>query len=247
MSEPWVVIETSGRGGSVGLAVGGAVAREVPLDPARRHNRDLAPAVAALLADAGLKPSDLFGVMVGVGPGSYTGLRVGIMSAKALAWATGCRLVPVPTFHAIAERTPEPVTAVNVIADALQGLVYVQRFQRGEAGWEAADELRIEPAAAMAERIDAGEWVSGPGLAVHDGAIPPAVPRVPDEYRRPTVTAVFRAGGRLPAVGGADLLRLEPLYLRGSSAEEKAKAAISAAAGTPLATPAGPPAVGSGP
>ena len=119
MSETWLLLETSGRGGRIGVAVAGRVVRSANLDAARRHNRDLAPAVAALL------PSDgLTGVMVSVGPGSYTGLRVGVMSAKALAYATGCRLVAVPTFHTIAEQTPPEATTVEVIADALQGQVY---------------------------------------------------------------------------------------------------------------------------
>lgn len=227
MSEPWLILETSGRGGSVGLALNGAVVRTVALDPARRHNRDLAPAVAGLLADAGLTPKDVTGVMVGVGPGSYTGLRVGIMSAKAFAWATGCRLVPVPTFHAIAWRTPVVATVVDVISDALQGMVYVQRFRGNGERMEPADDLRIEPAAEWAARIEPDGWVSGPGLAVYDGLIPARVPRVPKEFWTPTIDTMYLAGGRLPAIGAEELARLEPLYLRGSSAEEKAKASVS--------------------
>ena len=222
MSEPWLVIETSGRGGSVAVAVGGDF-RTTLLDPARRHNRDLAPAVAALLADFALKPAAVAGVMVGVGPGSYTGLRVGLMSAKAFAWATGCRFVPVPTFHAVVERVSDEIAAVDVIADALQGLIYRQRFQRAGGPWEPADDLRIEPAAAWAERLPEGVAVSGPGLSVYDGLIRPEVVRVTAELRLPTAESVFAAGRRLPPVSGAALAGLEPLYLRGSSAEEKAK------------------------
>src|SRR5690349_2476808 len=142
MSEPWLLIETSGRGGSVGLAVGGRVARSAALDPARRHNRDLAPTCGELLAAEGLRPADLHGVMVSHGPGSFTGLRVGLMSSKVLAYATGCRLVAVPTFHAVAEQAPAEAGVVDVIADALQGHVYVQRFRR-------ADESHSEPAGGL--------------------------------------------------------------------------------------------------
>src|SRR5687768_10817067 len=127
MSENWLLIETSGRVGKVGLARGGAVARAADLDATRRHARDLAAAVDAHLKGEGLRPADLTGVMVGVGPGSYTGLRVGLISAKALAYALGCRLVPVPTFAAIAERAPAEAGHLWVIADALQGQIYLQR------------------------------------------------------------------------------------------------------------------------
>jgi tRNA threonylcarbamoyladenosine biosynthesis protein TsaB len=221
MDERWLVLETSGRGGRVGVAAGGRVVRSADLDPARRHNRDLAPTAAALLGAEGVKPAELTGVMVSVGPGSFTGLRVGVMSAKALAYATGCRLVAVPTFHAIAGQSPAGASVVEVISDALQGLVYSQRFRRvGVEQWDAADELRIEPAADWAGRLTAETWVSGPGVDVYDRVIPAAVPRV--AARVPGLAAVYRAGLRQAPLSAAEVMRLEPLYLRPSSAEEKA-------------------------
>jgi tRNA threonylcarbamoyladenosine biosynthesis protein TsaB len=223
MGERWLVLETSGRGGRVGVAAGGRVVRAADLDPARRHNRDLAPTVAGLLKAEGVRPADLAGVMVSVGPGSFTGLRVGVMSAKALAYATGCRLVAVPTFRAIAEQAPAEAAVVSVISDALQGLVYAQRFRRIDAEhWEPADELRIEPAAGWVKRLTADDWVSGPGVDVYDRAIPAAVPRVPSADRVPGAEGVFRVGSRLPPLTAQEVMRLEPLYLRPSSAEEKA-------------------------
>src|SRR5262245_38001918 len=120
MSESWLVIETSSRVGRLGLARGGIVVREAKLDETRRHARDLAATVGRLLTEEGLAPRDLTGVMVSIGPGGYTGLRVGVMSAKALAYATGCKLAAVPTFAAIAEQTPAEARQMWVIADALQ-------------------------------------------------------------------------------------------------------------------------------
>ena len=222
MDEPWLLLETSGRGGRVGLAAGGAVT-QAPLDPARRHNRDLAPAAAELLAAAGLAPKQLRGVMVSVGPGSYTGLRVGVMSAKALAYATGCRLVAVPTFHAIAEQSPPDAGHVDVVADALQGHVYVQRFRRvDEARWEPVNDLCIAYAALWASTLRPEIWVSGPGVEVHEKVIPAETLRVVAENRAPQLESLFRVGLRLPPLTRDDVMRLEPLYLRASSAEEKA-------------------------
>ena len=68
------------------------------------HARDLAPVTANLLAERGWSPRDLAGVVVGLGPGSYTGLRVGIMSARVFAYATGCALIGIGTFSAIASQ-----------------------------------------------------------------------------------------------------------------------------------------------
>ena len=222
MSEAWVILETSGRGGHVGLAVDDRVAGEVALDPARRHNRDLAPAMATLLADAGLKPADLAGVMVSVGPGSFTGLRVGVMTAKSLAWALDCRLVPVPTFHAIAEQSPDDATTVDVISDALKGLVYAQRFYRSDVGWLPVNDLRIVPAVDWAGDLSDEVWVSGPGVGLHAAIIPADTPQVPPAVRTASVTGVLRVGLRTDPLTPSEIAGLEPLYLRPSSAEEAA-------------------------
>jgi tRNA threonylcarbamoyladenosine biosynthesis protein TsaB len=223
MSESWLLIETSGRVGKVGLARGGAVVRAAELDASRRHARDLTGAVDALLKAESLGPRDLTGVMVSVGPGSYTGLRVGVMAGKALAYATGCRFVPVGTFAAVAEQAPAGAGALWVIADALQGQVYTRRFQRAGGRWAPADELRIGPADEWLHGLPAGVWVSGPGVKVYADRIPQTCHLVPEADREPSVAGLFAAGQGVRPATREELFALEPLYLRGSSAEEKAK------------------------
>jgi tRNA threonylcarbamoyladenosine biosynthesis protein TsaB len=219
MSGTWLVLETSGRLGRVGLARGGAIVRSRELAETRRLARDLAPLTGELLRQDGLAPREVAGVMVSIGPGSYTGLRVGIMSAKAFAYATGIPLIAVPTFAAIALQVPAEVETW-VIADGLQGLVYVQRFRAGAA----LDELRIAKAEDVLPAIPAGSVVTGPGVAVYEKSIPPGVRIVDEPDREPTLMSVFRAGSVLAPHSRELLFALEPLYLRGSSAEEKAKA-----------------------
>src|SRR5262245_21150612 len=73
-------------------------------------------------------------VIVIRGPGSYTGLRVGLMSAKAFAYATGCALLAVDGFQAIARQSPRDM--IDVIADAQRDLVYHQRYKRSPTGDE---------------------------------------------------------------------------------------------------------------
>src|SRR5262249_19484451 len=129
-----LILETSGRIGQVALAEGGEILSRRRLDEARRHARDLAPTLAEQLAAQGWRARDLNGIVGSRGPGSYTGLRVGIMSAKALAYATGCALLAVDTFTAIALQAPEAASRVEVVADAQQGRVYAQRFIHTPAG-----------------------------------------------------------------------------------------------------------------
>jgi len=221
MSERWLLLETSGRAGRIGLAVGDEV-REAALDPTRRHNRDLAPTVQGLLNAEGMTAKELTGVMVSIGPGSYTGLRVGAMSAKALAYATGCRLVPVPTFAIIAAQSPIDCVLVEVIGDALQGQAYVQRFQRGADGaWQTTEDLHIEPAAARLGRLTPEVWLSGPGITTFEKFISPEQKCVDTADRVPGLVALLNVGRRCPSLSREEIFRLEPLYLRGSSAEEK--------------------------
>lgn len=227
MSEAWLILETSGRVGKVGLARGGSVVRAVNLDDTRRHARDLAATVAEVLKAEGLAPTELTGVMVGRGPGSYTGLRVGLMSAKALAYATGCKLVAVDAFAAIARQAPPGAQKLWVIADALQGQIYLQRFTRTGDGWVPADELRITPLDESLPWTAAGAWVSGPGVKVYADRIPADCPLVVEVDREPRVESVFAVGAGLTPLAREELFALEPLYLRGSSAEEKAKGAAT--------------------
>jgi tRNA threonylcarbamoyl adenosine modification protein YeaZ len=199
MSGTWLILETSGRS-RVGVAVGGAVAAAEDLPAGRQQNRHLLPTVERLLRDCGLTPRSLTHVAVGIGPGSYTGLRVGLTAAKTLAYALGCSLVAVPTFAAVAADVPG---TVDVIGDALQGTIYVQRFTAGQA----VSELRIErfdewvvglAPLAPAGRGAGGEGVlsvAGPGLAVFGPKMPAGVVLSP--VVEPSVEAVFRVAQTL--------------------------------------------------
>jgi tRNA threonylcarbamoyladenosine biosynthesis protein TsaB len=225
MDEPALLIETSGRGGAVGLAFGTALHTR-HLDPARRHARDLAPAIAGLLAEAGLTPRDVKRVGVSVGPGSFTGLRVGIMSAKAFAYATGCELVAVPTFAALAEMWANPATThLHVVADGLQGMIYHEGFERTPAGWKTFRPLSLM-SIADEWRVEGGGWlgtvsgVTGLGSGLVEHTLPNNVPGTP--LAAPSLEAMRAVAGRLAALSRDEMLALEPLYLRGSSAEEKA-------------------------
>ncbi len=209
----WLILETSGRS-RVGVARDGAVLTSADLGGGRLHNRLLLPTVRELLTGHGIAPNSLAGVAVGIGPGSYTGLRVGITAAKTLAYAVGCSLAAVPTFQTIAEEVPG---TVDVIADALQGLIYVQRFTDGVA----TDELRIVPFDEWAGAAGGCVQVAGPGVVTFAAKLTAAVSSVVE----PSVAAVYRVALTLPPLTTDEMMKLEPLYLRGSSAEEKAKRA----------------------
>ncbi|MCI0704424.1 MAG: tRNA (adenosine(37)-N6)-threonylcarbamoyltransferase complex dimerization subunit type 1 TsaB [Planctomycetia bacterium] len=219
-----LILETSGRVARVGLARDDAVVRAAEIDTPRRQARELTILIDTMLKAESLRPAKLTGVMVSRGPGSYTGLRVGLMTAKALAYALGCELRAVDTFAAIAKQAPAEAQRVWVIADALQGQVYSQDYAFRHDGWLPANQLCILPVGAWAANLAVGDWVSGPGVSAYDEQIPRGNPRVVEADREPCVESVFVVGRRLfMPLTREEVFALEPLYLRGSSAEEKAK------------------------
>jgi len=220
-----LVLETSGKAGAVALASGSEILAVQHLDEARRHARDLAPVTAALLAERGWSPRDLAGVVVGLGPGSYTGLRVGVMSARALSYATGCALIGVGTFAAIAYQAPEGVDRLDVIADAQQDKVYAQPFARTAGGWQPTAALTVQPFAAWLAGREADTRVTGSGLRRWGPHLTDCECRTPEDSWDPRPESLLQLGlARYLAGERDDVYSLEPLYLRPSSAEEQWKA-----------------------
>jgi tRNA threonylcarbamoyladenosine biosynthesis protein TsaB len=223
-SEPrLLILETSGRVGQVALAEGAAVRQVRRLDEARRHARDLVPAIADLLTAQRWRPKEVQAVIVSRGPGSYTGLRVGIMSAKTFAYLTGCTLLAIDTFAAIVRQAPAEATHVDVLADAQQEKVYVQSFARRAMDlWAPASPLRIESWADWLAQRHADAWVTGPGLWAYASRLPKEIPTVQAAAWDPQPESLLSIGlARYQAGERDDPWTLEPLYLRPSSAEEK--------------------------
>jgi len=223
-----LILETSGRTGQVALALGDELRSVRRLDETRRQARDLAPAMAALLAEQGWRPREVQAVLVSRGPGSYTGLRVGIMSAKTFAYATGCALLAVDTFTAIAWQAPQPIARVDVLADAQQDKVYVQPFARGADGWRPSADLTIRRFADWLAARQTDAWVMGPGLHKWASQLSADVPMVDASLWEPRPASLLHLGLARYALGERDdPWALEPLYLRPSSAEEQWRARSS--------------------
>lgn len=217
-----LLVETSSRIGQVALALGDEMRGVRRLDEARRHARDLAPATAALLAEQGWQPRDVQAVVVSRGPGSYTGLRVGIMSAKTFAYATGCVLLAVDTFAALARQAPASVQRVDVLADAQQDKVYVQSFVRVSEDWRPASELAIRSIADWLSVRAADSSVTGPGLHKWAARLPAEAPLLDATLWESRPESLLQVGLRRYLAGERDdPWTLEPLYLRPSSAEEQ--------------------------
>lgn len=129
-----LAIETATTACAIGARAGDAQIDRV-LDEGRRHTEVLAPGIADVLAELGLGPRDLDRVVVDRGPGLFTGLRVGLATADALARALGCALVAVTSLELLAHGAfAEGVRGRLVgVVDARRGEVFVQAFALDEA------------------------------------------------------------------------------------------------------------------
>src|SRR2546430_9995513 len=128
-----LALESATLSGGAALVGGERLLGEVTLDVAVTHSERLMAAVDRLVADCGLSPHDLDGLAVSIGPGSFTGLRVGIATAKGLGLALDLPIAAVPTLDALAGRLPFADTPVCPILDARKGEVYLSRY-RGRPG-----------------------------------------------------------------------------------------------------------------
>ena len=168
-------LDTAVAACSVAVTRGGEVLAAMSEPMLRGHQERLAPMVQEVMAVAGLPFSALDRVGVTVGPGSFTGLRVGLAFAKGLGLALGRPCVGAGTLEALAASEPGPGLTAAVI-DARRGQVYLQAFEGGAAVM-APDALPVETAAArLAELWRGGPLrLVGPGAPLLAGIAPEAV------------------------------------------------------------------------
>ena len=226
-----LAIETSGSAGSVAALDGGLPLAQLDLDPQLRSARTLAPGLQQVLREVGWAPAEVQLLAIGLGPGSFTGLRLGVMTAKAFAYATGAAILGIGTLDAIAWRAPAEAGTIAVGIDAQRGEVYCGSFTREPAGATAAAGARDVVAAGPVDIVAAARWidslpagcvVTGPALAKLAESLPAGLPPAPRESWQPTAAAVGQLAALRAARGARDdVWKLAPLYLRRSAAEEK--------------------------
>ena len=218
-----LAIETSTLAGGVALLDGDRVRAEYLLDVSATHSERLMPAIDRVLADAGWRAADLQGLAVAVGPGSFTGLRIGLSAAKGLAFALGIPIAAVPTLDAMAAALPFAALPVCPVLDARKGEVYCALYRwSGHAMRREWDYLALPPTTLAARLTE-------PVIALGDGAHAVASPHLrpaPPHRRAPSPAAVGVLGtARLAAGDVVAAADLTPIYLRPSEAELKRRAA----------------------
>jgi len=219
-----LAVESATLSGGAALLDGDRLLGEITLNIAITHSERLLAAVDRLLGDCGMAPADLEGLAVSVGPGSFTGLRVGLATVKGLAMALDLPVAPVPTLDALAARLPFADAPVCPILDARKGEVYLSLYRwRNDRMCRERDYEALPP-----ERAAAG--LLPPVILLGDGIdacrpwLSAEVRIAPVAQRMPSAATVGELGhAALAAGGGVEAESVAPLYLRPSEAELKAR------------------------
>ena len=211
-----LAIETSCRTGGVALGRGDELLGAIDFDASCRHAVQLVPRLAELLETASLRPADVDELYVSVGPGSFTGLRVGLAVARTMGqMLSSLRCLAVPTPHAVALRAADlPWETLAVVLDARDARVYVSMFARAAGLIVPQGEPRLVEVAEFLADVQRPITLTGEGLAYHDCA-GPEISIAPGELHFPTAQAVWRVGRQMARDGQyVDYSKLTPIYAK---------------------------------
>jgi tRNA threonylcarbamoyladenosine biosynthesis protein TsaB len=221
-----LTIETSARTGSIAAVEDARVVAEEEFEHGLQHAAQIIPIIDRLCRARGWTPRDLNELYVSAGPGSFTGLRIGVTLAKTMALATGVKLVAVPTARVLVENAPPDARHVVLVLDAKRDQIFTARFERDATGtWIEREPAHLDSLVAMLARASRPVHLLGEGIPYHEKFIPrddAGVIVTPAELWRPRARIVAAIGGQMARAGQfADPDRLTPIYLRIPEAEEK--------------------------
>ncbi|MEW6501238.1 MAG: tRNA (adenosine(37)-N6)-threonylcarbamoyltransferase complex dimerization subunit type 1 TsaB [Thermodesulfobacteriota bacterium] len=163
-----LAIETSGTMGSVALVTPERSLAELIVEASQSHAQQLLPAIDRLLRETDTGWQRIDAIAVSLGPGSFTGLRIGLSTAKGLSLAAGKPLIGVPSLDGLASQGKGQGLPVCALVDARKKEVYAAFYRENEAGEmvRQSDYLALTPVA-LAERITEPAFLLGSGAELY--------------------------------------------------------------------------------
>ena len=213
-------LDTSTLDAGLALVEGDRILEQVDIPRGETHSLTLLPALAGLLDRAGLAARDLDLMACGIGPGSFTGLRIGLSAAKGVAWGAGIPLVGVPSLTALAAAYPVEAGRICPVIDARKNQVFAAFYQAGPKGeWIRSGDIEAWDPENLGRALDGPTTFFGEGLGKWEekirAAAGPLFLRGDPAYDRISASAVAFQGKKLWAAGAeSDPALVAPLYIR---------------------------------
>lgn len=221
-----LAIETATGCGSVALTRGtghsGKVLAEYSLQPEVTHARRLLGSVQAIMKSVGVEWKQLDGIAVSQGPGSFTGLRIGMAAAQGMAMAAGIPLLPVPTLDGLAAQVPPVDSPVCCLLDARKQQVYAALYRCEDSGHQRISPFLVLRPEELVAHVQEPTLVVGPGVQACMPVLQghPQVRLMVTTLLAPRAAAIGFCGGTQLRSGSGELdEQVAPLYVRASEAE----------------------------
>ena len=218
-----LALDTATRVCTVGLVQDGHVLAEYDISVGLTHSEGLMPQLDQMFARTGIKKENTDRIAVSIGPGSFTGLRIGLAAAEAMAYAWQCGICGVNTLEAMAYNIPVEGVVLVPVLDAQKGNFYAAFYE-----WTDGELRKVRPVE-MADRETLLQQLQACGKPVllmgeceklMKKELPDGISVAPEQVRLPKASSVALAAEGTEPLTGEDVFTLRPYYIRKSEAEE---------------------------
>ena len=219
-----VGIETSGSIGSVAVCDGNTVVGRHTFGKASNHGKEIVSSLEAIFNEVKWKPEDIDLIAVSIGPGSYTGLRIGVTCAKTLAYGLGKPVIDVPTLDVLAGNIKDDVKHICPVIDAKRKRVYACIYSRKNSKNKRTTDFLIITPGELKDILPESTLIFGDGVAPYKEIFTQMKVTIIEDEKPGIAEAVdvARLGlERYEQGERCEINELVPLYLRKSEAEEK--------------------------
>ncbi|SFA84375.1 tRNA (adenosine(37)-N6)-threonylcarbamoyltransferase complex dimerization subunit type 1 TsaB [Selenomonas ruminantium] len=221
-----LAIDTATQVSSVAVLKEGRLLAELTMQGKLTHSETLLPHIEQVLKMAAVAKEELTCIAVSNGPGSFTGLRIGLAAAKAMSYVLGIPLVGVSTLQALAYQLPAPGVRVMCLLDAQKGNAYVESYRWENNSLQVVDSVQVAKITdIVAACANMNEQVILLGDAVQKKVagkleLPANVSVAPPHIVMPRAACVAMLGQAKLMAGETDnVMDMEPVYIRRSEAE----------------------------
>lgn len=213
-----LAIDTATRHASVALYDDSTVWAERSWVSDRNHTVELMPTIVQMVEQQGGAPANLRGVAVTIGPGSFTGMRIGLSVAKGIGLSLGIPVVGIPTLDVVAEPFSDQRLPVCAIAHAGRGRFCAAVYRRQRGKWARQGEFQLLAPAGLSalgegKTIFCGELDEEARTAILEALDDQAIIAPPARSMRHAAILAEMAWERIAAGQGDDLAALSPIYL----------------------------------